>query len=178
MPDETDRLFVKTHVARDLLQIAELFADVPKATWEYIVNGLEYVDPGTQPRVEVVARTEPRRLITVFDRGRGMGWEGLKNYFVMHAENQDRAKGTPGRGRFGTGKSAAFGIATCLTVTTRKNGKQSKVRLTRHDIEKMSSRDVIPVKVIEREKQTDTPNGTVVEIDDILSTSAKRTLQA
>lgn len=167
MPDDTNRLFVKTHVARDLLQTAGLFADVPKATWEYVVNGLQYVDPGMKPRVEVVARTEPVRFIRVSDVGRGMDWEGLKNYFVMHAENQDRAQGIHGRGYFGTGKSAAFGIADCLTVTTRKGGKQSKVRLTRHDIEKMSSGDDIPVEIIEREEQTDKPNGTVVEIDDI-----------
>jgi len=168
MSGDTDRLFVKTHVARDLLQTAGLFADVPKATWEYIVNGLEYLVPGTHPRVEVTAKSEPRRMIRVSDSGRGMDWEGLKNYFVMHAENQDRAKGIPGRGRFGTGKSAAFGIAKCLTVTTRKDGRQSKVRLTRDDIENNSSGDIIPVREIEREEPTDQPNGTVVEIDEIL----------
>jgi hypothetical protein len=164
----TDRLFVKTHVARDLLQTAGLFADVPRATWEYVVNGLEYVDAGTQPRVEVTARAAPRRFISITDYGRGMDWEGLENYFVMHAENRDRARGIPGRGRFGTGKSAAFGIARSLTVTTRRHRRRSKVRLTRDDIEKMSSGDIIPVRVIEREEETDEPSGTIVEIEDIL----------
>ena len=48
----------------------------------------------------------------------------------MHGENIDRKAGRPGRGRFGTGKSAAFGIGDVLRLTTVRNGKRSKVELT------------------------------------------------
>jgi hypothetical protein len=167
MAHDNEKLFVKSHVGRDLLQTAGLFADVAKAAWEYIANSLQYVDPGTQPRVEVVAKSAPKPFIRVSDFGRGMDWQGLKNYFIMHAENQDRIQGKPGRGRFGTGKSAAFGIANRLKVTTRRDGKKSIVSLTRHDIEHISSGDNIPVEVIAREQPTNEPNGTVVEIEDV-----------
>lgn len=49
-----------------------------------------------------------QKRITIEDNGRGMDWAGLGNFFVMHGENVDREAGRPGRGRFGTGKSAAF----------------------------------------------------------------------
>ena len=38
-------------------------------------------------------------------------WQTLKDFWTLHGENQDRLAGRPGRGRFGTGKAAAFGIA-------------------------------------------------------------------
>ena len=40
----------------------------------------------------------------------------------MHGENLQRKKGKRTRGRFGTGKSAAFGIANTLEIDTIKDG--------------------------------------------------------
>jgi hypothetical protein len=85
----------------------------------------------------------------------------------MHGENQDRKNGRGGRGRFGTGKSAAFGIADTLRVTTVRGGLRSKVQLTRSAITAMSSEDPIPVEVLEREIRAVSRNGTTVEIDNI-----------
>jgi HSP90 family molecular chaperone len=105
-----DEIFVKSHVARDLLQNAAIFKTPKLVVWEYVANGLEYVDEGTQPVVNVKLDNSKKR-ITITDKGRGMDLDGLRNFFVMHGENIDRKEGRPGRGRFGTGKSAAFGIA-------------------------------------------------------------------
>jgi HSP90 family molecular chaperone len=102
-------IFVKSHVSRDLLQNAALFKTDKLVIWEYVANGLQYVDPGTNPTVYVKLDSKARR-IRISDNGRGMTLEGLQNFFVMHGENLDRKSGAPGRGRFGTGKSAAFGI--------------------------------------------------------------------
>src|SRR5512138_340765 len=104
------QLVVRTHVARDLLQNAALFKTDKLVVWEYVSNGLQYVDLGTNPTVTVLLDSKQRR-IAITDNGRGMDWPGLQNFFVMHGENVDRREGRPGRGRFGTGKSAAFGIA-------------------------------------------------------------------
>jgi hypothetical protein len=82
----------------------------------------------------------------------------------MHGENVDRRAGRPGRGFFGTGKSAAFGIANCLEVTTVRNGFRSKVRLTRQDIESDDAEDRVPVQVLEREVRTGDANGTTIKI--------------
>ena len=159
-------LYVKTHVARDLLQSASLFKSDHLVIWEYVSNGLQYVEPGTNPVVSVTIQPRKKRIV-IEDNGSGMDWRGLQNFFIMHGENLERKRGRVGRGRFGTGKSAAFGIANTLRVTSVRNKKRSTVELSRHDIDSMRSEDPVPVRIIEREVQTKAQNGTVVEIDDI-----------
>jgi hypothetical protein len=163
---DTAQIYVKSHVARDLLQSAGLFKTDKLVVWEYVSNSLQYVSPGTNPIVKVILDSRKRR-IAIQDNGKGMDWAGLKNFFLMHGENIDRKEGKPGRGRFGTGKSAAFGIADLLRITTVRNGKRSKVELRRSDIEKMTSEDPIRVKEIEKEVPTTGANGTLVEIEGI-----------
>lgn len=68
---------------------------------------------------------------------------------------------------FGTGKSAAFGIADVLKVITVRNRKRSTIELSREDIKKMDSGDPIPVKTVEKEVPTIQNNGTKVEIKKI-----------
>ena len=85
----------------------------------------------------------------------------------MHGENQDRKQGRGGRGRFGTGKSAAFGIGELLRITTVCAGKRSRVELSRTEIEAMPSGVEIPVRIVERETPTREPNGTFIEIERI-----------
>jgi len=165
MTDNND-LFVRSHVARDLLQAAGLFKTDKLVVWEYVSNGLQYVDPGISPRVTVSLDSKRRRL-SVLDNGRGMDWGGLQNFFVMHGENVDRKEGRPGRGMFGTGKSAALGIGDTLRLTTTQDGRRSQVELRRADVEAMGSEDPIPVRVIEREVSMGTPNGTLVEVEGI-----------
>ena len=159
-------LFVKSHVARDLLQNAALFKTDKLVVWEYVSNGLQYIGPGTNPLVKVSLDSKKKR-ISIQDNGRGMDWSGLQNFFVMHGENIDRKEGRPGRGRFGTGKSAAFGIAEVLRITTIRNGKRSKVELVRSKIATMTSEDPIPVEILERESPTSTSNGTLIEIEGV-----------
>src|SRR5262249_40828203 len=136
-----------------------------QVVWEYVSNGLQYIDPGVTPVVRVTLDSKGRR-ITVEDNGRGMNRAGLQNFFLMHGENQDRKAGRKGRGLFGTGKCAAFGIGDRLRVSSVNNGKRNTVELSRADIDRASV-DHIPVKTIERDVPTDQPNGTVVEIMDI-----------
>lgn len=157
---------VTTHVGRDLLQAAQLFRSPEAAIWEYVVNGLEYVDQGVPPEVEV--RVDSRRKrVTITDNGRGMDVAGLQHYFTMHAENPDRRLGRKGRGKFGTGKSAAFGIARRLEVATVRDGLRNVVELTRAQIE-ASSGEEIPLNWIVRDEPVDAANGTVVTIDDVI----------
>ena len=124
------------------------------------------MNPGTNPVVRVQLDSKNRRIVIV-DNGRGMDWAGLQNFFVMHGENVDRKEGRPGRGRFGTGKSAVFGIASLLRIVTVRNRKRSTVELGRADIEIMTSEDPIPVRKIEKEISTNQPNGTIVEIEGV-----------
>src|SRR5882762_1221159 len=133
MPEPNGQIFVKSHVKQDLLQNAALFKTDKLVVWEYVSNGLQYADTGTAPTVTVLIDSKTHQLV-VSDNGRGMDWSDLQNFFVMHGENLDRQMGRPGRGRFGTGKSAAFGIAAVLRVETVRNGRRSTVELRRVDL--------------------------------------------
>ena len=157
---------VRSHVARDLLQSSDVFKNEKLAVWEYVSNSLQYIDPHTIPIVNVRLDSK-NRVITIQDNGRGMSWNDLHNYFVMHGENVDRLEGHPGRGRFGTGKSAAFGIGELLRITTIKNHEKSCVELRRNDLESSSSGDPVPVRTILQSEYTANSNGTLVEIEGI-----------
>jgi hypothetical protein len=162
----SNTIFVKSHVGRDLLQNAALFKTDKLVVWEYVANGLQYVDSGTNPFVQVKLDSKSRK-ITISDNGRGMTLDGLQNFFVMHGENLDRKSGLPGRGRFGTGKSAAFGIAEVLRVTSVRDSRRSVVELTRPDLEKVSSGDPVPVRILQNESTCSDANGTIIEIEQI-----------
>lgn len=163
MTKQTSTLKVKSHIGRDLVQSAALFKHEWQVAWEYVSNGLQYVDPGVSPIVTVNIDQGQKRM-TIKDNGRGMNLKDLENYFTMHGENIDTKAGRPGRGMFGTGKSAAFGIGNLLRVTTIKNGRRSKVELDRAEIERPDAAETVPIKVLESEVSTDEPNGTVVDV--------------
>jgi Histidine kinase-, DNA gyrase B-, and HSP90-like ATPase len=161
-----DELRVTSHVGRDLLQSAALFKHEHSVVWEYVANGLEYVEPGVNPTVKVTVDTRSHK-ISIADNGRGMTYSDLRRYFQMHGENIDRKKGAAGRGLFGTGKSAAFGIASLLRVTTVHDGVRSKVELNRTAIESESADRHVPVITLENSVPTGEPNGTIIEIEKI-----------
>ena len=165
-----DPIAVTSHVGRDILQSAQLFRTIEAAVWEYVVNSLQYVDPGRRPSVIVTIDTKNRR-VQIADNGRGMDDVGLRHFFTMHAENLDRQRGAPGRGIFGTGKSAAFGIGTRLEVTTVRGGVRNVVELTRQAIDTSDGTTIPTNWLIRDEKAPNAPNGTVVTIDGV---SAKR----
>ena len=161
----TNTISVRSHVARDLLQSAALFKTEKLVVWEYVSNGLQYRDTSVPPVVTVTLDTRGREIV-ITDNGRGMDREGLQNFFVMHGENLDRIDGRKGRGRFGTGKAAAFGIADVLEVSSIKDGKHNTVSLSRKEIEAAGAGN-IRVRNIDQDKHTSEPNGTTVKISDI-----------
>lgn len=166
MSETSSAIQVRSHVARDLLQTAALFKTDRAVVTEYVANSMEYVDEGTIPTINVSLDSRGRK-ITISDNGRGMDRVGLQNFFLMHGENLDRKRGRGRRGLFGTGKSAAFGIADVLRLSTTKGGRRWKVELSREAIRGMASDAPIPVREIERGVPSDEPNGTVVEIEGI-----------
>ena len=159
-------LFVTSHVGRDLLQSAAVFKRDTQVVWEYVSNSLQYHDPGVSPIV-VVSIDARKKRISIEDNGRGMSLEDLSHFFTMHGENIERKHGEIGRGRFGTGKSAAFGIADTLRVTSRRSGLRSAVQLDRSAIDESDTGDHVPVDVLEREVPTEESNGTRIEIEGI-----------
>lgn len=166
MSNDAKTLSVTSHVGRDLLQSSALFKHEHLVAWEYVSNGLQYVEPGVEPVVSV-SIDQSKKSIQFRDNGRGMTFADLANYFTMHGENIDAVQGRPGRGKFGTGKSAAFGIANSLKVTTVRDGKRSTVALHRTEVMKPEAAAKVPVSVIENEVPTKESNGTLIEVSEI-----------
>jgi hypothetical protein len=157
---------VTSHIGRDLLQSANIFKTADVAVWEYVVNSLEYVTAGTTPKITIDIDNR-RKSIIIRDNGRGMDSDGLSNFFTMHGENIDRKQGIQGRGKFGTGKSAAFGIGKKLTVSSVVDNIQNTIALHRADIDKSGGGE-IPVQVVESNvKLEGAMNGTVISIEEI-----------
>jgi hypothetical protein len=104
------------------------------------------------------------KWITISDNGRGMSREELNNFFQMHGENIQRKRGKRVRGRFGTGKCAAFGLANHLRIDTSQGGICNVVELRRQDIEQAQSGEAFPVRDIRVNETTDKDDGTIVEI--------------
>ncbi|MFI1997009.1 ATP-binding protein [Actinoplanes sp. NPDC020271] len=170
-------IVVTTHVGRDIIQSAQLFKTPEAAVWEYVVNSLQYVDQGTVPHVRVTVDV-PGKKITIEDNGSGMDHNGLQHFFTMHGENKQRRSGVPGRGKFGTGKSAAFGIGSSLVVSTTKNGRRQTVELTRKAIDASDGMSV-PVEFIEENADaTGDSNGTTIVINGISVRLAKEPIVA
>ncbi|MGA3036671.1 MAG: ATP-binding protein [Vulcanimicrobiaceae bacterium] len=160
---------VVSNTARDILQSAAFFTTLKNAVWEYVSNSLQYVDAGVSPKVAVTIDQAKKRVI-VADNGRGMDGAGVQNYFTMHGHNLERQAGRPGRGNFGTGKSAAFGVGTKLDLRTVSEGKRTIVSLTLEEIKKEEAKGnvtSVPVRTIEYEEPTDESNGTVVTIEGV-----------
>ena len=156
---------VTSHVGRDLLASATAFKTEASVAWEYVVNSLQYTDKGNAPKIQVDVHPREGRF-TISDNGRGMTADNLRHFFTMHGENPERAAGRAGRGKFGTGKSAAFGIATSLQVNTIRNGLRNEVLLTRESVDSSSGKD-IPVEWLARNEPTKLLNGTSVTIEGV-----------
>ena len=166
------KLTIRTHVGRDILQSAQSFKTPEAAIWEYVVNSLQYIDAGLQPEVDVLV--DPKaKTVTIRDNGGGMDHEGLTHFFTMHGENQARRRGVPGRGKFGTGKSAAFGIGTALTVETVHNEVRQRVYVDRAMIESAEG-DAVTVRFdVHDEPAPGVANGTEILISGVAAKLAR-----
>ncbi|MHA1228833.1 MAG: ATP-binding protein, partial [Candidatus Hodarchaeales archaeon] len=158
-----DSIEVTSHISRDFLQNAAYFNTMPKLVWEYVANSLDAAKEN-EPVIVMVDVTS--NYVTISDNGIGMSRNDLNNFFKMHGENIRRKIGKRVRGRFGTGKSAAFGLADTLQIDTSQGGLRNVVKLTRQDIEQAENGKPFPVKDIIVNQTTDGEDGTKVEIRD------------
>ena len=163
MSDQAEAIFVTSHVSRDFEQNAAYFSTIEKVVWEYVSNSLDAAKED-QP-IAVFVQVKPNAII-VTDNGRGMSRRELASFFQMHGENVHRKRGKATRGRFGTGKSAAFGLAKMLTIDTVQAGKRNAVRLSRSDIRSAEDGKPFPVKDLRVDVATNSPDGTIVTVTD------------
>lgn len=163
-PVPTLKLHVTSHVARDLLQNAAYFNSVPKAVAEYVSNAIDNAPP--RQSVHCAVRIA-RDGIRISDDASGMSYTELSNFFQMHGVNIQRLRGRAVRGKFGTGKSAAFGIANALQIETVKEGKRNVVELRRPEVESAKDGQPIPVREVVANETTRAHPGTTIIIRDL-----------
>lgn len=155
---------VTSHIGRDLLQNAAYFNSAPKVVMEYVSNSIDNAPDGHSVTVEVsITNSE----IVIADNASGMSQMDLIHFFTMHGINRQRRRGRKVRGRFGTGKSAAFGIADGLRVETIKDGLRNVVELHRGRILSVEDGSAIPVDHIVIDEPVEADNGTTVTIYDL-----------
>jgi hypothetical protein len=162
-----DGFEMESNVGRDVLSTASSFGSVPKVVAEYVTNSIDARDEGQAVNVTITKRRAYNHTrIVVTDDARGMDGEDLRRFFYMHAENEARRRGRTTRGRFGTGKAAAFGIGTSLQVETCRGGKKWVVRLEKAELEEAVKDKRKPKpEVLEDGSPTTEPNGTSIIID-------------
>ncbi len=163
-PPAPPTLRVTSHVARDLLQNAAYFNSVPKAVTEYVTNAIDNAPADRAVRCEV---TLSREEIRIADNASGMTYTELFNFFRMHGENVQRQRGRAVRGKFGTGKSAAFGIANVLRIETVKAGKRNVVELSSADVQAARDGEPIPVRELSAHQSTSARAGTTIIISSL-----------
>lgn len=159
MSQSAGQIVVHSHVARDFLQNADYFSTMPKVVWEYVSNALDNTGDGRPVVVDVKISPEG---VVFSDNASGMNREDLLRFFQMHGINAQRRRGRIVRGRFGTGKSAAFGIARTLRIETRKGGLFNVVELRRETIESAADGRPFGVEEIVVDASTDEEDGTTV----------------
>lgn len=131
-----DGFEMESNVARDVLSTAGSFGSLPKVIAEYVTNSIDARVNGTPVHVTVAkSRYGGRTRITISDDASGMNDDDLRRFFFMHAENAARRRGRKVRGRFGTGKAAAFGVGNSLQIETRQGGRQWRVRLDKDELD-------------------------------------------
>lgn len=163
-----DNILVTSHVSRDFLQNAAYFNTPAKVVWEYVSNSIDNSVDGHLPTVLVELRQDE---IVVSDNGMGMDRSDLARFFTMHGENLQRKRGRTVRGKFGTGKTAAFGLASQLDIESVKDGRLNAVSLSIEDIRGANAGDAFPVRTLVRDKPVDDDPGTVVTVKRFHNTS-------
>jgi len=156
-----EQIFVTSHVSRDFQQNAAYFNSLAKVMWEYISNSIDNARDDVQLEVTVGLRQDS---LVIEDNGIGMDRDDLARFFQMHGRNAQRALGKRVRGKFGTGKTAAFGIASKLLISSVKDGRQNAVSLAIDDIQKAQDGAPFPVRTLVDNKPIDAPPGTTVTV--------------
>ncbi len=129
MSKTMNNIELRSNLGKTILQLAAQFSNASSAIWEYVINSIEFREHPDGCRVNVNIE---KNKITIADNSDGMDHEILNHFFTIAGENLAR-KGKQAswlkRGKYGTGKIAAFGIGNNLIVETNKNGLKTSRKL-------------------------------------------------
>ena len=146
-----------------------MYATLPPVIAELVSNAWDA--DATEVWIELHDRDPSDKKIIVKDNGMGMSVEEIQNSFLVIGKNRRReGDRTPGGrkviGRKGIGKLSMFGIADEIVVTSIKeiDGKKIKNKfiLNLNEIKNAGPKYYPPHEI--KNKETDEPSGTTIEI--------------
>ncbi len=166
-------------IKRAILDAANAFGSLAKVCEEYLTNSIDAFEtivhdhPKKEPdrrqcKIEITIDNKESKLRFVDEHQlMGMSQDILfKSFFNLHGENISRKRSIFVRGKYGTGKTAAFGIgAEELIVDTISHGKRNRVRARKKDLLAGNTK-LIPEIV---DQSTSDTAGTVIEIQSVKS---------
>jgi hypothetical protein len=156
-----NKILVTSHVARDFLQNSAYFNTLEKVVWEYVSNSIDNACSDIPPYIDVQIFQDQ---LSISDNGVGMSRTDLRRFFQMHGENVKRKKGKTVRGKFGTGKTAAFGIGSELCIKTFNSSRINSVLLSLDDIKNAINGEPFPVKILIDNEASSENSGTIITV--------------
>ncbi|MDO8462345.1 MAG: ATP-binding protein [Deltaproteobacteria bacterium] len=164
-------------IKRAILDAANAFGSLAKVCEEYLTNSIDAFETivhdhpekeldRRQCKIEITIDNKDSKLRFVDEHQlMGMSQDVLfKSFFNLHGENISRKRSIFVRGKYGTGKTAAFGIgAEELIVDTISNGKRNKIRALKKDL--LAGNTNLISEIVDQ--STSDTAGTVIEIKSV-----------
>jgi hypothetical protein len=151
----------------------QMYSTLPPVIAELVANS--YDAEAKEVTIYLYDNAENKRIV-IKDSGHGMSFDEINTRFLKIGKNRRKAEANPQNsiqksdndkryviGRKGLGKLSFFGIAEEAQITTIKNGLKTVFKMDIDKIRSSIDRSYEP-EIIEKEAQTDEPNGTTIEL--------------
>ena len=153
----------------------KMYSTLPPALAELISNAYD-ADAG-KVTLKFYEQNNTPKSIQIIDDGDGMCAEDIRDRFLVIGRNRrqedgDQISTTYHRlrtGKKGLGKLALFGLAKTITITTRREGKESKFVLDWDSL--IDATGVYKPETIFVDQNTDEEDGTIIELSKLKRTS-------
>lgn len=153
----------------------KMYSTLPPALAELISNS--YDADANEVNLIFHEQGGSPKTIQIIDDGEGMTAEDIQDHFLVIGRNRRKEDGdgytrTHHRlptGKKGLGKLALFGLAKTITITTRREGKESKFELDWNSL--ITATGVYNPETILVDEPTDRKDGTVIRLSNLKRTS-------
>jgi len=146
----------------------KMYSTLPPALAELISNS--YDADASKVTLRFHEMNSVPESIQIIDNGDGMLASDIQDKFLVIGRNRRKEDGDDlsakyhrlPTGKKGLGKLALFGLAKTITITTRREGKESQFELDWDSL--IRSSDVYNPKTIFVDQPSEKPNGTVIRL--------------
>ena len=167
----------KININRAILENAAPFNNLGKVSEEYLTNSLDAFETVLHDNKDKEIKRQDCKIEMIMDipdlkvifkdEHELMGMSSdtvLNNFFNLHGVNRARERYINVRGKYGTGKCAAFGIkAEKLIVDTVFESKRTTAEASYESLQNYEKE--AEIKIIRKDEPTHLPNGTLIIIE-------------